>query len=85
MSTISKISAAALILATVVSSSAAFAFQGSQADQDACQGDVMSLCKSSIGSIFSPNVPAITACLKANMSKLSPACKVVMSRPAPKK
>jgi len=78
-----KISALSIVLASLLSTSS-FAFQGSQQDQNACSGDVMSLCMSAVGSFTNPNVPAITACLKANMSKLSPACRTVMSKPAPK-
>ena len=85
MNNVRKISALTLVLATLVSSTQCFAYQGTTQDQNACQGDVLSLCSSSIGSFLNPNVPAITACLKANMSKLSPACHAVMSSPAPKK
>jgi hypothetical protein len=85
MNNIRKISALTLVLATLVGSTQCFAYQGTAQDQNACQGDVISLCMSAVGSFTNPNVPAITACLKANMSKLSAPCKAVMSRPAPKK
>jgi hypothetical protein len=75
-----KIFALATVLASTLLSTSSFAFQGSQQDQNACRGDVMSLCMSAVGSFINPNVAAITACLKANMSKLSPACRTVMSK-----
>lgn len=76
-----KISALSLVLASVLSASS-FAHPGSAEDQDACRGDVMNLCMSAVGNFMNPNVSAITACLKKNVSKLSPACRAVMSRPA---
>jgi len=85
MNHIRKFSALILISGTLVGATPSFAFQGSQEDQNACRGDVMNICSSAIGSIFSPNVPAITACLKAHMKQLSPACRAVMSRPAGKR
>lgn len=75
-----KISALAIVLALTTTSG--FAFQGSSQDQDACRGDVMSLCMSAVGSFTNPNVKAITSCLRSNMPKLSSACRDVMSKPA---
>ncbi len=84
MTNMRKIFPAILVLATLVSTSPSFAFQGTKQDQQACTGDVTSLCMSAVGSLVNPNVPAITACLKANISKLSAPCRAVMSRPTPK-
>ena len=52
---------------------------GSAEDQLACTPDVYRLCSSLI-----PNEDAIVGCLKSNKASLSPACKQVFSRPAPK-
>ena len=49
--------------------------QTSQADQDACQPDVLRLCGEAI-----PDEGKIVACLTKNKAKLSPTCKTVMSR-----
>jgi hypothetical protein len=38
--------------------------------QSACQGDAFQFCAGDI-----PNIPAIEACLKANINQLSPACR----------
>ncbi len=58
------------VLATVlVSSSAGFA-QGTSEQRSACMGDAFKFCSAEI-----PNVPKITACMKANYSKLSQGCK----------
>ena len=58
------------VLATVlVSSSAGFA-QGTPEQRSACMGDAFKFCSAEI-----PNIPKITTCMKANFSKLSPACK----------
>ena len=48
--------------------------QGSDQEREACTPDVFRLCSSQI-----PNVDRIVACLKSDMSKLSPACRAVMS------
>jgi len=85
MNKILKISSLSLLLTSTLLSTSCFAFQGSAQDQDDCRGDVINLCMSAVGSFTNPNVAAITACLRNNMSKLSPACRVVMSKPAPKK
>lgn len=52
-------------------------YKGSPEDQQACIPDVFRLCNQSI-----PDVPAIIACLTANKSKLSPACRGVFARSA---
>jgi len=48
----------------------------SQADRDACTADVHEHCGE-----FIPNREAIIQCLKHKLKQLSPACRVVMSRP----
>ena len=58
---------AATLLAS--SSSAGFA-QGTPEQRAACMGDVFKFCSSEI-----PSVAKVTACMKANGAKLSPACK----------
>jgi hypothetical protein len=45
---------------------------GTEAQRQACTGDVFRLCSSDI-----PNVDRIVACLKRERSKLSPACQAV--------
>lgn len=61
----------AVVAALLASSSAAFA-QGAPEQRSACMGDAFRYCSSDI-----PNVSRVTACMKANFSKLSPACKTV--------
>ena len=51
----------------------------SQQDRDACIGDVHAHCGE-----FIPDREAIIQCLKHKLKQLSPACRVVMSRPYPK-
>ena len=63
------------ILATLVSSSSASFAQGTSEQRSACMGDAFRYCSAEI-----PNVPRITACMKTNFSKLSPACKAVMMK-----
>ena len=41
----------------------------------ACTPDAFRLCSSEI-----PNIPAITACMRKNFEKLSPACKAVFPK-----
>ena len=48
--------------------------RGTQAEQDACQPDVLRLCLSEI-----PDEGAIVSCLKQNVGRLSPGCRTVMS------
>ncbi len=52
---------------------------GSADDQLACTPDVYRLCSSLI-----PDEDAIVACLEKNKRNLSPGCKQVFSKPAPK-
>jgi hypothetical protein len=48
-----------------------------QQDADACTPDAMRLCQN-----FIPDEARITQCLAQNKRQLSPACKIVFSRPA---
>lgn len=52
-----------------LASSGAFA-QGTPEERSACTGDAFQFCSSVI-----PDVPKIEACLKANLSHLSPECR----------
>lgn len=47
-------------------------YRGTPAQQRACRPDVFRLCAGEI-----PNVKAITACLAARVSRLSPDCRAV--------
>ena len=47
-----------------------------QADADACTSDAFRLCQAAI-----PDEGRVAHCLAANKRKLSPACKIVFSRP----
>jgi len=59
----------AVVTALLAWSSAGFA-AGTPEQRSACMGDAFKLCSSEI-----PNVSRITSCMRANFSKLSPACK----------
>ncbi len=48
--------------------------RGTKQEQEACTPDVYKLCSDEI-----PDEKKITACLKRNMKKLSPACRKVFS------
>jgi hypothetical protein len=64
------------VFATVLAtSSAGFAQQGTPEQRSACMGDAFKFCAAEI-----PNVPKITACMRANASKLSPACKAAVAK-----
>jgi hypothetical protein len=64
------------VLATVLATSlAGFAQQGTPEQRSACMGDAFKFCAAEI-----PNVPKITACMRANASKLSPACKAAVAK-----
>jgi hypothetical protein len=76
---ISAFGAVAILASALASGLPTSAAAETQADRDACIGDVMSLC-----SQFIPDRDKITACLRKDLSKLSPACHAVMTRPAPK-
>ena len=74
-----KTLAAIGVLASCSSVALAQQHGGSQDDQLACTPDVYRLCSSYI-----PNEDQIVACLQKNKPSLSPACKQVFSKPAPK-
>jgi hypothetical protein len=59
----------ALVAALLASSTPGFA-QGTPEQRSACTGDAFKYCSAHI-----PSVSAVTACMKANYSKLSAACK----------
>ncbi len=66
-------SARAAVVATVlVVSSTAVIAAGTEAQRQACTGDVFRLCSSDI-----PNVDRIVACLKRERAKLSAPCQAV--------
>ena len=48
-----------------------------QQDANACSGDAMRLCQAAI-----PDEARVAHCLAENKQQLSPACKIVFSRPA---
>ena len=48
-----------------------------QTDADACTPDAFRLCQHAI-----PDADRVAACLASNKPNLSPACKIVFSRPA---
>jgi hypothetical protein len=58
------------ILAALIASSAPGFAQGTPEQRSACTGDAFKYCSAHI-----PSVSAVTACMKANYSKLSDACK----------
>jgi hypothetical protein len=66
----------ATFLLVVVATSGDAAAQGhTRADEEACTPDVYRLCND-----YVPNRARIVSCLKAKRSRLSPACRAVMSR-----
>jgi hypothetical protein len=65
-------------LVVLASSSAALA-QGTPEQRSACMGDAFRLCSSEI-----PSVERVTACLKANYSKVSAGCKAAAAKGASK-
>jgi hypothetical protein len=68
--------AAAAVLAltaSVVSSSASFAFTSEA--QQMCTGDAFRLCSSEI-----PNISKITVCMRAQRANLSVGCRAVMDK-----
>jgi hypothetical protein len=64
----------ATVAALFISSSAGLA-QGTSEQRAACKRDAFQFCAAEI-----PNVSRITACMKANLSKLSEGCRAVMSK-----
>jgi hypothetical protein len=65
----------AVFATALATSSAGFAQQGTPEQRSACMGDAFKFCAAEI-----PNVPKITACMRANASKLSPACKAAVAK-----
>jgi hypothetical protein len=63
------------VFATLLATSSAGFAQGTPEQRSACMGDAFRLCSAEI-----PNVPKITACMKANYSKLSPGCKAAAAK-----
>jgi hypothetical protein len=63
----------ALLAGVVVFSRDGANAQGSEEAQQACTGDAMRLCADAI-----PDVPKVTACMKAKYAQLSPPCRLVM-------
>lgn len=61
-----------LIGAITLAASSAGAFEGTQAQRDACMSDAFRLCSNEI-----PDVPRITACMETNKNSLSPGCRAV--------
>lgn len=68
--------AAALIAATASFASAQTnpgPFQGTQAEQNACQRDAARFCKDAV-----PDTFRVLACLQTNRTKISKACRAVL-------
>jgi hypothetical protein len=61
---------ATLIVAALIATSTPGFAQGTPEQRAACTGDAFKFCSAHI-----PSVSAVTACMKANYSKLSAACK----------
>ncbi len=72
-----RVLSVATAVAISLTSFAAHAVEATAEQRRACTPDAFRLCSSHI-----PNVEAITACMRANKSKLSPACKLVFDKPA---
>jgi hypothetical protein len=73
-STVAKAAALAAAMLFVGQVPESLAHSGTKEEQDACTPDVTRLCSAAM-----PNEPRIVACLKRNLSKLSPACRSVMT------
>jgi hypothetical protein len=67
----------ATAVAIALTAFAAHAQEATAEQRRACTPDAFRLCGSHI-----PNVAAITACMRANKSKLSLECKLVFDKPA---
>lgn len=72
-----RVLSVATAVAISLTSFAAHAVEATAEQRRACTPDAFRLCSSHI-----PNIAAITACMRANKSKLSPACKLVFDKPA---
>ena len=73
-----RILSVATAVAISLTSFAAHAVEATAEQRRACTPDAFRLCSSHI-----PNIEAITSCMRANKSKLSPECKLVFDKPAP--
>jgi len=62
-------------LAWTLASTLAGLAQGTPEQRAACTGDAFRLCAAEI-----PDISRITACMKSNFSRLSPACKAVFMK-----
>jgi hypothetical protein len=76
MTTIRTALMGATVVAALLVSSAPGSAQGTPEQHSACTGDAFKFCSTHI-----PNVSAITACMKANYSRLSAACKATAPKP----
>jgi len=72
MSTFCRVLRGSAIAALVLASCSAASAQGTAEQRSACIGDAFRLCGPEI-----PDVNRVTACMKANFSRLSPGCKAV--------
>jgi hypothetical protein len=63
-----------LALSVCVVSAAAFAYSGTEQEQNACRRDVVRHCRS----VSSESEFVILACLQANRPKLTVACRTVL-------
>jgi hypothetical protein len=66
---------AIVLFAAIIAPLPALAY--TQADADACSPDAFRLCQNAI-----PDVTRVAQCLAEKKGQLSPACKIVFSRPA---
>jgi len=69
----------AAVVLIVFSGMAGAGAQGNDAERQACAPDAMRLCADVI-----PDVPKVTACMKAKHAELSEPCRVVMDGGKPK-
>lgn len=70
-----RVLSVATAVAISLTSFAAHAVEATAEQRRACTPDAFRLCSAHI-----PNVEAITACMRAKKSELSPACKVVFDK-----
>ena len=78
MNSITKLIRALSVASAVaisITSFAAHAVEATAEQRRACTPDAFRLCSAHI-----PNIEAITSCMKANKSKLSPECKLVSDK-----
>jgi hypothetical protein len=72
-----RVLSVATAVAISLTSFAAHAVEATAEQRRACTPDAFRLCSAHI-----PNVEAITSCMRAKKSELSPACKLVFDKPA---